>query len=95
MRDCPRQRLHRDLENAPWNKEIEEWPDDMEVESQAAGYYGIVSGRFEMSLWICEGSHCCVRAVHQSRVKEPERVSAVSLVKVPPFLVLIVKVGTF
>lgn len=56
-RDCPRQRLHSDFENVPWNEENEERPHGMEAKSQAAEYFVMVSRRAEMPLWIFEGSH--------------------------------------
>lgn len=61
---CLRHRLHNEFKNGPWNEENGERPDDTEVESQAAGYFAMVSERFEMPLWIYEISHRSVRAVH-------------------------------
>lgn len=54
----------------------------------------MVSGRFQMTLWIFEGSNRSARAVHQSRVKELERDSVGRLLKVAPFLVVVVNVDT-
>lgn len=45
-RDCKRQSLRRDFEKAPWNEENEKCIHDQEAESQATGYFGIVSERF-------------------------------------------------
>lgn len=94
-KDCPRQKLHGDFENAPWNEENEEKADDNEVESHAAGSFVMVTGKFEMPLQICGGSHRSVRAVHQCPAKKLGRVSVVRLVTVPPFLVVVVNGDTF
>lgn len=48
-----------------------------------------------MLLRICEGSHRIVRGVHQSPKKELRCFRAEGVVKVPPFLTLVVKVDTF
>lgn len=45
LSDCRRQRLRRDFENAPENEKNEKRFDDVEVESQLAGYFAMVSGR--------------------------------------------------
>lgn len=55
----------------------------------------MVSGKLEVTLWICEGLHRSVRTVHQSRVKELGGVSVVRLVRVPSLLVLVVKGDSF
>lgn len=69
--------------------------DDTEAESQAAGYFTMVRGKFEMPLRICEGSHRTFHVLHQSRVKERRRVGAMPLVKVPLFSVLAVNDDPF
>lgn len=92
--DGPWQKLHCDFENATWNKENEERLGEKEAESQAAGYFAMASGRLEMLFWICEGSHSSARAVYQSRAKEVGRDSAVHLVELPLFLVLVVSRDT-
>lgn len=47
---CPRQRLHRDLENTLWNEKNDERPDDAEVESQVARFFTMVNRRSGMPL---------------------------------------------
>lgn len=63
LRDCPRQKLHSYFENAPYNEGNEKQSDDMDVESQAAGYFAIVRGRYEAPFRICEGSRRTVCGV--------------------------------
>lgn len=48
--------LHRDLENELSKEENEERPDDKKVKSQAAGYLGMVSGKFKIPFRVCEAS---------------------------------------
>lgn len=63
-RYCSLQKLHSDFDNAPRKEKNEKRSNDMEVETQLGGYLEMVSRRFEISLWICEGSHRSARAVH-------------------------------
>lgn len=46
----PRQRLHSNFENAPWNEKNEKWPNDTEAENRKAGYFVMVSGALDMPL---------------------------------------------
>lgn len=73
------------LLHAPWNEEQEKHPDEMKAESQAAGYFAMISKKFELSLRVCGGSLPSVCIVHESRVKEQGRVGVVRPVKVPHF----------
>lgn len=91
---CPLQRLHRDFGNALWDEGNEDRRNVTEGDIQTAGYSATVSERFELPLKIFEGSHCIVRAVHQSPVKKLGLVSAARLVKMPPFSVLRVSKNT-
>lgn len=62
--DCPRQRLQSGYENLPWTMDDDERPDHTKAESMAPGYLTVLGERFEMLLWICEGSHHSVCTVH-------------------------------
>lgn len=93
--DCPRQRLHNGLKNAPCNEENEKQADDTKTDGQTAGYFEMIRAGFGVLLWICESSRQSVCPVHLSWKKELGRVSVVRLVKVPPFLVLVVNEDIF
>lgn len=67
----------------------------MEVDILATMYVTTVSSRFELLLWICEGSLCGVCAGNQSWAKELGRGSMMRLAIMPPFSVLFVDGNTF
>lgn len=82
--------MHSDFENVSWNEENEKRADDTEFESVTAGYSAMVSGKCEMTSWMCGGSHRSIHAVRQSRVKEPTRFRVVRPVKVLLFFAPVV-----
>lgn len=67
----------------------------MEFESQAPGYFAVVSWKFEIPLQFCERLKRSFRMAHQSRVKELGRFALMRLVKLPPLSVLAVSGDAF